>query len=334
MRVDYHVHLEEGPYTYRWLEKTYQNLLMGQSSLVNKYSKQWVSDSLQKLAERVTKGAYDSIWLDLYLENAIRKGIKEVGIVDHLYRFTECRTYFEKNVLLDETPIGTLQKQWLDLVMTESMDHFAESITRNKEKWAKQGVRLKVGVEADYFEDGEEDLSELLSKHNWDFINGSVHFINGWGFDNPQTIDEFEKCDVTSLYEDFFRIVEKATRSGLFDFISHLDNIKVFGYRPHADSLLPMYKKVIKALKEMNAATEVNAGLYYRFPVKEMCPCEPFLDLLIEENIPLLISSDAHFPEDLGAYINENIEMLYQKGVRQIATFERRKRIMMPLSLT
>jgi histidinol-phosphatase (PHP family) len=44
--------------------------------------------------------------------------------------------------------------------------------------------------------------------------------------------------------------------------------------------------------------------------------------LLVEENVPLLISSDAHFPEDVGAFINENIEKLYQKGVRQIATFE------------
>ncbi|MFC0270380.1 histidinol phosphate phosphatase domain-containing protein [Metabacillus herbersteinensis] len=331
MRIDYHVHLEEGPYSFRWLEKTYHNLLQGQPSTENKHSKQWLSESLQRLTERVTKGAYNPLWLDLYLENAKKKGIKEIGIVDHLYRFTDCRKYFEKNILLDGSRIGTIQKQWLDLVMTESMDHFVEAISNSKEKWAKHGVQLKVGIEADYFEDGEDELSELLSKHNWDFINGSVHFVNGWGFDNPQTKDEFEKYDLNALYENFFRIVEKATRSGLFDFISHLDNLKVFRYRPNEDKLLPLYKKIVKALKEMDVATEVNAGLYYRFPAKEMCPSETFLNLLIEGNVPLLISSDAHFPEDLGAFINENIEMLYQKGVRQIATFEKRKRIMMPL---
>ncbi|UAL53554.1 histidinol phosphate phosphatase domain-containing protein [Metabacillus dongyingensis] len=333
MRVDYHVHLEEGPYTSNWLKKTYQNLLLGQHSPEEKSSKQWAAKSVQKLSERMIKGAYDPIWLDIYLENAKRKGIKEVGIVDHLYRFTDCREYFEKNMLLDESPIGRLQKQWLNLVMTESMDHFAESISRNKEKWAKQGVQLKVGIEADYFEGDEEDLSALLCRHEWDFINGSVHFINGWGFDNPKTIHEFENYDVHVLYETFFRIVEKAIRSDLFDYISHLDNIKVFGYRPHTDLLMPMYKRIVKALKEMDAATEVNAGLFYRFPVKEMCPSEPFLHLLIENEIPLLLSSDAHFPEDIGAFLDENMDMLINKGVKEIATFDKRKRIMKPLSI-
>ncbi|MGG4488080.1 histidinol phosphate phosphatase domain-containing protein [Metabacillus idriensis] len=333
MRVDYHVHLEEGPYTSKWLKKTYQNLLLGQHSTEEKTSKQWAVQSVQKLSDRLTKGAYDPIWLDLYLENAKRKGIKEVGIVDHLYRFTDCRTYFEKNMMLDESPIGRLQKRWLDLVMTESMDHFAESITKNKEKWAKQGVQLKIGIEADYFEDEEEALSELLSKHDWDFINGSVHFVNGWGFDNPKTTDEFEKYDVNVLYETFFRIVEKAIRSGLFDYISHLDNIKVFGYRPNDDLLHTLYKRIVKALRDMDAATEFNAGLYYRFPVKEMCPSEPFLDLLIENKIPLLLSSDAHFPEDIGSFLDENIEMLINKGVKEIVTFDKRERMMKPLSI-
>jgi histidinol-phosphatase (PHP family) len=332
MKIDYHVHLEEGPYSFRWLEKTYHNLLTGQPISELKHSKQWLSKSLLLLSERMAKGAYDPSWLDLYLENAKKKGLKEVGIVDHLYRFTESRNYFKKHILLDDSRLGSLQKQWLDLVMTESMGDFVQAITASKEKWEKQGIKLKIGLEADYFEAGEDELTEILGKHDWDFIHGSVHFVRGWGFDNPQTKDEFKKYDLYELYKEFFQTIENATRSGLFDFISHLDNLKVFGYRPNESELLPLYKKVVKALKQMNVATEINAGLYYRFPVKEICPSETFLDLLIEENIPLLISSDAHFPEDIGAFVHENIKMLQQKGVKEIATFEKRNRVMKPLS--
>ena len=41
--------------------------------------------------------------------------------------------------------------------MTEDMDDFVETILRAKEKWSREGVELKLGIEADYFvgcEDG------------------------------------------------------------------------------------------------------------------------------------------------------------------------------------
>ena len=33
-----------------------------------------------------------------------------------------------------------------------------------------------------------------------------------------------------------------------------------------------MVQTIADALEETNTATEVNAGLYYRYPVQEMCP--------------------------------------------------------------
>ncbi|MBD1382863.1 histidinol phosphate phosphatase domain-containing protein [Metabacillus arenae] len=333
MKVDYHVHLEEGPYSFKWLERTSQTIHTFSYPAESRHTIKWMKDTLSKLNDRVHKGAYDSSWLDLYLESAKRKGIREVGIVDHLYRFTDSRKYFETYMVLDESPIGQLQNQWLGQVMTERMDHFFEAVSAAKEKWEKQGILLRVGIEADYFENSENELKELLSCHDWDYINGSVHFLHGWGFDNPQMKDRFEKYDLNELYQHFFRIVEKGIRSGLFDFMSHLDNLKVFGYRPHEESLIPSYKRIVKALKEMDVATEVNAGLYYRFPVKEMCPSKTFLNLLLEENVPVTLSSDAHFPDDLGAYASENAAMLVEKGIREIATFKKRERIMKPLRL-
>ena len=41
--------------------------------------------------------------------------------------------------------------------------------------------------------------------------------------------------------------------------------------------MMTWYKRIADALVETNTATEVNAGLYYRYPVKEMCPGPSFL---------------------------------------------------------
>ncbi|WP_026576291.1 histidinol phosphate phosphatase domain-containing protein [Bacillus sp. UNC438CL73TsuS30] len=331
MKVDYHLHLEEGPYSFRWLERT--NRAMDHFSPINEkaHTMEWMHQSMARLTERVQKGAYDSSWIDLYLKEAKRKGLREVGIVDHLYRFKETRAYFEKFLDLGETDLGKMQQKWLDQVMTESMGDFVRAIKEAKKRWEAEGITLRLGIEADYFSGGEKWLQELLVSYEWDYVIGSVHYLYGWGFDNPETQQRFSGFHLESLYEDFFNVVEKAIRSKLFSFVAHLDNLKVFNYRPEESLLMGHYEKIAKALVETDTATEINAGLYYRYPVKEMCPSRTFLDVLIQKGVRFTTSSDSHFPDDIGAYIDLNTKTLLEKGIKEIATFEKGKRIMKPL---
>ncbi|TDK60871.1 histidinol phosphate phosphatase domain-containing protein [Bacillus salipaludis] len=331
MKVDYHLHLEEGPYSFRWLERTKR--AMDHFSPINEkaHTIEWMYQSMTRLIERVQKGAYDSSWIDLYLKEAKRKGLREVGIVDHLYRFKETRAYFEKYLDLGETDLGKMQRKWLDQVMTVSMGDFVQVIAEAKKRWEAEGITLRLGIEADYFPGGEEWLQELLGSYEWDYVIGSVHYLYGWGSDNPETQQRFSEFQLEALYEDFFNVVEKAIRSKLFSFLAHLDNLKVFNYRPEESLLLAHYEKIAKALVETDTATEINAGLYYRYPVKEMCPSRTFLDVLIQKGVRFTTSSDSHFPDDIGAYIDLNTKTLLEKGIKEIATFEKGKRIMKPL---
>ncbi|MDP4172263.1 MAG: histidinol phosphate phosphatase domain-containing protein, partial [Bacillota bacterium] len=129
MKVDYHLHLEEGPYSLRWLDRTNQALDHFRPLNEKRHTREWLTKSMERLNERMRIGAYDSSWLDLYLLEAKRKGLCEVGIVDHLYRFKETRAYFEENLDLSDTHIGQKQRIWLDQVMTESMGDFVKAIT-------------------------------------------------------------------------------------------------------------------------------------------------------------------------------------------------------------
>jgi histidinol-phosphatase (PHP family) len=297
----------------------------------NVHSLEWLHKSMERLFKRVQKGSYHADWIDLYLTEAKRKGLREVGIVDHLYRFKETKTYFEKYVDIGLTELGKQQSQWLNQVMTESMGDFVRAITEAKPRWKAEGVTLSLGIEADYFPGGEMELKELLGDYDWDYVIGLVHFMYGWGFDNPETKLLFSNYDLNILYQDFFNVVELAIRSNLFNFIAHLDNLKVFSYRPDESSLLPHYEKIARALIETETATEINAGLYYRYPVKEMCPSPTFLDVLINNGVFFTTSSDSHFPNDIGAFIDLNSQTLLNKGITYIATFEKRNRIMKPL---
>lgn len=331
MKVDYHIHLEEGPYSLSFVEKSLRVMDHFEQNQEVRHSKKWLENNIAKIGKRLEEGEYSKWWLDYYLQEAINKGINEVGIVDHLYRFKETKAYFTKYIDVTSSEMGKKQARWLDQVMVRSLSDFVEFIQSQKELWASKGVQLKLGLEADYFVGGEAELQSLLAGFDFDYIIGSVHFHNGWGFDNPDLQQKFLEYDLLELYKNHFEVVKKAAESKMFNFIAHLDNMKVFNYRPDEASLMAMYKEVAGVLVTNDVATEINPGLYYRYPVKEMCPSSHFLDILIAEGVKFTMSSDSHFPNDIGIYSNEIRNMLLEKGVKEIATFEKRQRIMKPL---
>lgn len=333
MKVDYHVHLEEGPYNLSWLNKASNKLapIFLEKSGLLPGTKEAITAHVEQFLAYLKNGAFTEEFLDAYLKKAKAIGLKQVGIVDHLYRFKETRAYFEKYVIVDDTELGREQKYFFDTIMIEEMDDFIAFIQSQKKKWHQEGVELRLGIEADYFIGGEEELRPWLENKPWDFVIGSVHFNQGWGFDNPDTIDKYEGLDLVELYRDHFHTVEKLIESGLFDFVAHLDNLKCFKFRPNEGLLILMYERIGDLLIKHNMATELSSGLKYRYPIEECCPSPTFLEILVKKGVPLTLSSDAHFAVDLGTLIPDCLQELIRLGVKEIATFENRKRVMLPI---
>jgi histidinol-phosphatase (PHP family) len=107
--------------------------------------------------------------------------------------------------------------------------------------------------------------------------------------------------------------------------------MKVFGYRPDEILLQPYYIEVAAALKKANLATEINTGLAYRYPIKEICPSPLYLQTLFEHQIPITLSSDAHFPDDIGTQLDEAKELARQTGYKEIVYFKNRERYVLPI---
>ena len=327
MKVDFHFHLEEGPYSTGWMQRTAQALqrvhpgMLTDEGLTHKLS--WAEELVTLLKRRMDQGCFHQEWLGHYFELGKQRGIERFGIVDHGYRFTEFRAYYEKHMIIDDTPLGKLQRYWLDRVCMGSIEPYLDAVRKAQ----AAGHPVSLGLEADYFPGGEEELGELLGRYTFDYVIGSVHFLDGWGFDNPETQELFLQKDLIALYRQLFDTVKGAAASGLFDMIAHLDNLKVFNYRPAEQQLLPMYEDVAQALKMADVATEVNTGLAYRYPVKEACPSPAFLQVLSKHGVPITLSSDSHYPDDIGMLLNEAAERLKQAGYKEIVYFKQKKRI-------
>jgi histidinol-phosphatase (PHP family) len=330
VKVDFHFHLEEGPYSFSWLQRTARALENApDESPIDfpSHTLPWIAEQNKRLQTRLEEGCFSDRWMERYMTQGKRKGIERFGIVDHLYRFEEFRDYYEKYITMDDTKLGRLQRYWFDRVQIGSIDEYLTAVRRLQ----KKGYAVSVGVEADYFPGGEEELKTLLDRYELDYVIGSVHFVDGWGFDNPEVKDIFHQKNLLELYRYGFEHVKKAAFSGIFDIIAHLDNLKVFNNRLDENKMIDLYDDVAAALKAANVASEINTGLAYRYPVKEMCPSPAFLERLFAREVPITLSSDSHFPDDIGMLLDEAADLAKQTGYTEIVYFKERQRITVPL---
>ncbi len=242
-----------------------------------------------------------------YVRAARERGLGEIGFSDHSPMPNE---FDDWRMLLEELP------QYLEAVEAA--------------RAANPGYPVRVGLEVDYIDGQEAWIEELATLAGWDYLIGSVHYIApGWDVDNPKFISRFEDRPVEEVWGLYWGAYERAIRTGLFDFMGHPDLPKKFGHRPAGD-LRRFYEPAIAALAETGTAFEINtAGL--RKPVGELYPAPGFLQLAREAGVPLLINSDAHAPDEVGAGFAEAAAAAREAGYTELLRFEKRQRRSVPL---
>ena len=185
---------------------------------------------------------------------------------------------------------------------------------------------IKLGLEVDYLEGGDRWIGELAAMADYDYLIGSVHYIApGWDLDNPRWIGRWkDAASVTEIWDAYWRIYTRCIASGHFDILAHPDLPKKFGFRPPG-SLTHYYEAAVAAAADAGVCFEINtAGL--RKEVAEMYPSREFLTLAYSADIPIVISSDAHAPQEVGADFELAAELARSVGYTELATFDKRRR--------
>lgn len=247
-----------------------------------------------------------------YVEAAIAAGIREIGFSDHipLYWMPEAK----------RDPGFAMQM--------EELEAYVADVCRLRERYPEIPIRL--GIEADFIPGREEELARILRRFEWDYVIGSVHFIGDWAFDDPSRVNRYAEWDISELYAKFFTLEQMAAESGLFDILAHIDLIKKFGHRPSHD-LGRLYADVAERIARAGVAIELStAGL--RKPVGEVYPNPTLLAECCRRGVPLVISSDAHSPEEVAWGFADAKALAMQIGYTEVVRFEQRKRFTLPLA--
>ena len=190
----------------------------------------------------------------------------------------------------------------------------------------KAGHSVKFGIELDFIPGTETALEAFIKSYPFDYVIGSVHWLGDFGFDLLEMKSKWENRDIKKTYDEYFSILTQMVESKLFDFVGHADVIKVFGHEPDDQVFLEeWYDQLSETFSKNDAVIEVStAGL--RKPVGKLYPAPGLLRASYRRNVPIVINSDAHRPEDVGADYDKAVSYAKETGYTELVAFTERKR--------
>ena len=245
-----------------------------------------------------------------YVETAAVRGVDEIGFTEHLYYFRQAR--------------GLCAVRYQTERCRYDLDAYCDAVGEAK----RRGLPVKLGVEADYVPGREAEIVDALAPYPWDFVVGSVHWLDGEAVDIEPGV--WSRLPVEEVWRRYFVLLRGLARSGLADVLAHPDLPKVFGRRPDDDELTFLYEETADAIEAAGVAVEVStAGL--RKPVGELYPAPEVLERCHARGIGATTASDAHVFRDVGRDFEQAVELMRAAGYETVTLFEGRQARQEPL---
>jgi len=248
-----------------------------------------------------------------YREVAQERGITELGVAEHIHRFTQA--------------LDVWDHPWWRRWARDDVDAYCAFV--------REETDLRLGIEADYVAGREDRLARFLDAREWDYVVGSVHFVRDAAVDmeGPDWEHVWGRGDSSDkVWERYFATLAEAARSGLYDIMAHPDLVKIWGAARPLPERDPRhyYEPAVEAMLDAGVAMELStAGL--RKPVGELYPAPALLEMAVDAGVPIALSSDAHAPDQIGFRYDDALAALADAGVTEICVFEGRRRRMEPV---
>jgi histidinol-phosphatase (PHP family) len=269
--------------------------------------------------------------IELYVEAARERGVEQIAITEHLFRFREAFDLLYGWWDVDAANpalVAATRAYWEDHVSGSVADY-----VRVIEACKSAGLPVLLGLEMDWIPGRADELRRLLVPYDWDIILGSVHWIGAWGFDEMSSqlnIAEWERRDTHAVFGDYGILLRDLASAKLCDVLAHPDLPKIGGHRPA--SYTPLHTAIVEAASGDGCAIEMNANGYNR--AGEPYPALAVLERAREAGLSITLASDAHRPEQLGQRFDDLAAFAAQAGYQEYASFEQRRPVVHALQPT
>ena len=211
----------------------------------------------------------------------------------------------------------------------EQVSAYRAEVLRLREQYAGR-LEIFLGLEQDYF--------FFPNQESWDYVIGSVHYVEkdgtylGVDYSEAvflQNVEQHYGGDFYAFAEDYYRLVgDVAERTGC-QIVGHFDLITKFNEGDRLfDTTHPRYMAAALAaldrLAERDVIFEINTGAMSRGYRTAPYPAPALLRAMRERHIPICITSDCHSRANLLCAFVQAAELARSCGYREQMVLTRR----------
>lgn len=221
-------------------------------------------------------------------------------------------------------------------IKMENLPSYCNEINKLQEQYLN--IKLLKGLECDFIPEISYNFSFFKHEYHLDYIIGGIHLVKPTHRDELWFIDGHDRNTydnglqhlfdgnirqaVTTFWEQTFEMIETQN----FDIIAHFDKIKMHNQNRFFTEDEKWYRTLAEhalyLIKRHNLIIELNSRGLYKKRCDSFYPSDFLTQLAAQQDLPFVISSDAHKSEELIFLYNEALEHLKALGIHRLLYFD------------
>lgn len=222
-------------------------------------------------------------------------------------------------------------------LFAENIDAYIESIEEVKERYKDQ-LKIYRSLEMDFVPGISEDFDFWRQRCKVDYLIGSIHLVAPDGYDelwftdgpDYKTYDEgvhnYFGGDIKKAVRKFYDQTNAMIESQSFEIIGHFDKIKMHNrgrfFNDEEQWYRDLVDETVDLIKQKDLIVEINTRGIYKKRCDELFPDGYALQCVKDNNIPILLSSDAHHRDELMMLFEETKTRLLAIGFKRVMFFD------------
>lgn len=250
-----------------------------------------------------------------YAEKAVELGFSAIGFTEH------SPLPFNNNFSLKE----------------ERIDEYIQTIEKLKQEYVGQ-LTIYRALEMDFIPGMSEDFSFWRKRVQADYLIGSIHLVKPdnsdelWFTDGPdfrtyvEGLEKFFNTNIQKAVKAFYHQTNQMIETQEFEILGHFDKIKMHNQNRFFKEEEKWYRNLVdetlELVKSKGLIVEVNTRGLYKKRSDSLFPDNYALQQVKNLAIPIIISSDAHLPEELNLLFDYAESRLIEFGFGEVFYFE------------
>lgn len=219
-------------------------------------------------------------------------------------------------------------------ISNEQLKNYLSEITNIKTKYRSQ-IQVYMGMEIDFIPGIAGRSKHLMKNTDLDYFIGSVHFLEHFPDGTYWNIDTSHELFVRGLREifnndfrraatNFWEITRQMIEEDRPDIVGHLDKIKMFNahscyFHENDNWYKDQVELTLDTIKKQGSIVEINTRGYYLYGKTDLYPSAWIIKRLADKKIPVIISSDAHQPDEITKGLSYTAKMLKKAGISKVS---------------